>query len=96
MGFSQGSEGFFIDGGGLRAVWSFSRREMETSAYGKLFLEQVMGLQKIHFPIANLFVGEVIEAYADEALVKGERSVEHPKDDFPMKIYVTRFGEILD
>jgi len=32
-----------------------------------------------------------IEAYADEALVKGERNVEYAKGDFPKKIYATRF-----
>jgi flavin reductase (DIM6/NTAB) family NADH-FMN oxidoreductase RutF len=39
----------------------------------------------------NLFIGEVIEAYADEALVKGERKVEYAKGDFPRKIYATRY-----
>lgn len=38
-----------------------------------------------------LFIGEVIEAYADEALLKGERKVEYAKGDFPRKIYATRF-----
>jgi len=39
----------------------------------------------------KLFIGEVIEAYADEALVKGERNVEYAKGGFPKKIYATRF-----
>ena len=39
----------------------------------------------------NLFIGEVVEAYADEAIVKGERKVEFGKGDFPQKIYSTRF-----
>jgi flavin reductase (DIM6/NTAB) family NADH-FMN oxidoreductase RutF len=39
----------------------------------------------------NLFIGEVIEAYADEALVKGERDVDYAKGDFSKKIYGTRF-----
>jgi hypothetical protein len=33
----------------------------------------------------------VIEAYADEALVKGESNVEYAQGDFPRKIYATRF-----
>jgi flavin reductase (DIM6/NTAB) family NADH-FMN oxidoreductase RutF len=41
-----------------------------------------------------LFIGEVIEAYADEDLVKGERSVEYAKSDFPRKIYATRFRRV--
>jgi flavin reductase (DIM6/NTAB) family NADH-FMN oxidoreductase RutF len=47
--------------------------------------------QEIETGDKNLFIGEVIEAYADEALVKGERSVEYAKGDFPKKIYATRF-----
>jgi flavin reductase (DIM6/NTAB) family NADH-FMN oxidoreductase RutF len=39
----------------------------------------------------NLFIGEVIEAYVDEVLVKGERKIEYAKGDFPKKIYATRF-----
>lgn len=37
----------------------------------------------------NLFISEVIEAYADEALVTGD--FEYAKGDFPRKIYATRF-----
>ena len=40
----------------------------------------------------SLIVGEVVEAYADEAIVKGERKVEFAKGDFPRKKYGTRFG----
>lgn len=39
----------------------------------------------------KLFIGEVIEAYADENIVKGERKIEYAKGDFPRKIYATRF-----
>jgi flavin reductase (DIM6/NTAB) family NADH-FMN oxidoreductase RutF len=39
----------------------------------------------------NLFIGEVIEAYADEALVRRERAVDYARGDFPKKIYGTRF-----
>ncbi len=42
----------------------------------------------------NLFIGEVIEAYADEALVKGGRKVDYAKGDFPKKIYATRFKSV--
>jgi len=47
--------------------------------------------QEVETGDKNLFIGEVIEAYADEALVKGERNVEYAKGDFPRKIYATRF-----
>jgi len=39
----------------------------------------------------NLFIGEVIEAYADEDIVKGEKKIEYAKGDFPRKVYATRF-----
>jgi flavin reductase (DIM6/NTAB) family NADH-FMN oxidoreductase RutF len=39
----------------------------------------------------RLFVAEVIESYADEALVKGQRSVEYAAGEFPRKVYGTRF-----
>jgi flavin reductase (DIM6/NTAB) family NADH-FMN oxidoreductase RutF len=48
--------------------------------------------QEIETGDKNLFVGEVIEAYADDALVKGKRNVEYAQGDFPRKIYATRFG----
>ncbi len=49
--------------------------------------------QEIETGSKNLFVGEVIEAYADDALVKGERKVEYAHGNFPRKIYATRFEE---
>jgi hypothetical protein len=33
----------------------------------------------------------VVEAYADEAIVKGERKAEYAKGDFPRKVYTIRF-----
>jgi flavin reductase (DIM6/NTAB) family NADH-FMN oxidoreductase RutF len=50
--------------------------------------------QEIETGDKNLFVAQVIEAYADEALVKGARSVEYAQGDFPRKIYATRFGGV--
>jgi len=47
--------------------------------------------QEIKTGDKNLFIGEVIEAYADEALLEGERKIEYAKGDFPRKIYATRF-----
>jgi flavin reductase (DIM6/NTAB) family NADH-FMN oxidoreductase RutF len=47
--------------------------------------------QEIETGDKNLFIGEVIEAYADEAIVKGERKIEYAKGDFPRKVYATRF-----
>ena len=47
--------------------------------------------QEIETADKNLFVGEIIEAYADEAFVKGERRVEYTKGDFTRKIYATGF-----
>ncbi len=38
-----------------------------------------------------LFVGEVVEAYADEVIVKGEGKIEYAQGDFPRKVYATRF-----
>ena len=38
-----------------------------------------------------LFIGEVMEAYADEAIVEGGRDVEFAEGEFPRKIYGTRF-----
>ncbi|MBN1761808.1 MAG: flavin reductase family protein [Methanomicrobia archaeon] len=48
--------------------------------------------QEIETGDKNLFVGEVIEAYASEELVKGEKKVEFAQGAFPRKIYGTRFG----
>ncbi len=39
----------------------------------------------------NLFIGEVIEAKADEDIVKDKRKIEYAKGDFPRKVYATRF-----
>jgi flavin reductase (DIM6/NTAB) family NADH-FMN oxidoreductase RutF len=47
--------------------------------------------QEIETGDKNLFIGEVIEAYADEVLVRRERSIEYAKGDFPRKVYATRF-----
>ncbi len=38
-----------------------------------------------------VFIGEVVEAYADEAVASGERRVEFARGEFPRKIYGTRF-----
>ncbi len=38
-----------------------------------------------------LFVGEVVEAYADEAVARGEREVEYARGRFPRPVYGTRF-----
>ena len=40
----------------------------------------------------NLFVGEVIEAYADEQYIKPGENVDFAMGSFPRKIYGTRFG----
>jgi flavin reductase (DIM6/NTAB) family NADH-FMN oxidoreductase RutF len=40
----------------------------------------------------KLFVGEVVEAYADEAIERGDKTVEYAHGDFPSKVYSTRFG----
>ncbi len=47
--------------------------------------------QEIETGDKNLFIGEVIEAYADEAIVKGDRKIEYAKGDFPRKVYAIRF-----
>jgi flavin reductase (DIM6/NTAB) family NADH-FMN oxidoreductase RutF len=39
----------------------------------------------------NLFIGEVIEAYANEAVAKGEKTIEYAAGEFPRKIYGKRF-----
>ncbi|OSS41318.1 Flavoredoxin [Desulfurella amilsii] len=52
--------------------------------------------QEIEAGDKRLFIGEVIEAYADKALVKRERNVKYAKGDFPKKIYGTRFREVQD
>ncbi|MBN1761510.1 MAG: flavin reductase family protein [Methanomicrobia archaeon] len=54
---------------------------------------ECMVRQEIETGDKNIFVGEVMEAYADEALVKGKRKIEYAQGAFPRKIYGTRFGE---
>jgi flavin reductase (DIM6/NTAB) family NADH-FMN oxidoreductase RutF len=39
-----------------------------------------------------LFVGEVVEAYADDAVARGVRKVEYAGGRFPRHVYGTRFG----
>jgi flavin reductase (DIM6/NTAB) family NADH-FMN oxidoreductase RutF len=40
----------------------------------------------------KLFVGEVVEAYAEEGVVKKARKVSFAEGVFPRKVYTTRFG----
>ncbi|UCB46065.1 MAG: flavin reductase family protein [Spirochaetota bacterium] len=40
----------------------------------------------------KLFIGEVVEAYADEAIVKGIKKIEYAKGEYPRKVYATRFN----
>ncbi len=40
----------------------------------------------------RLFIGRVLEAYADENLVQGLRTVKYAAGEFPRKIYGGRFG----
>lgn len=47
--------------------------------------------QKLITGDKNLFIGEVIEAYAEEAIVKEKKEIEYAKGDFPRKVYSTRF-----
>ncbi len=47
--------------------------------------------QEIEIDSKILFIGEVIEAYADESVVNGEKTVEYAKGNFPEKIYSVRF-----
>lgn len=47
--------------------------------------------QEIRTGDKNLFIGMVIEAYAEESLIKGERKIGFAKGDFPSNIYATRF-----
>lgn len=48
--------------------------------------------QEIEAGDKNIFIGEVIEAYADEALAKGEKKIEYSVGNFPRKVYGTRFS----
>jgi flavin reductase (DIM6/NTAB) family NADH-FMN oxidoreductase RutF len=47
--------------------------------------------QEVETGDKTLFIGEVLEAYADEALVKQGPGTEYAQGDFPRKIYGTRF-----
>jgi flavin reductase (DIM6/NTAB) family NADH-FMN oxidoreductase RutF len=38
-----------------------------------------------------LFIAEVVEAYADNALINGLKSIEYAQGDFPRKVYAGRF-----
>ena len=49
--------------------------------------------QRIETGDKILFVGEVLEAYADESLLKGKKEVDIAKGEFPEKVYGTRFRE---
>jgi flavin reductase (DIM6/NTAB) family NADH-FMN oxidoreductase RutF len=42
----------------------------------------------------RLFIGKVVESYADEDLVKGRRVVEYAAGEFPKKIYGIRFLQL--
>ena len=46
--------------------------------------------QQIKIEDKIMFIGELIEAYADESIVKGKQSVEYAKGNFPRKIYAIR------
>ena len=48
-------------------------------------------IQEIKAGDKNLFIGEVLEAYADEAVMQKNRKIEYGMDKFPQKIYGTRF-----
>lgn len=48
---SQGSEGFFIDSGGVRVIWSVSGCEIVTSGNQLAVFGACMGLRKTHCPI---------------------------------------------
>ena len=47
--------------------------------------------QVIHAGDKGLFTGQVIEAYADEALTRGKAGAAYARGDFPGKIYATRY-----
>ena len=47
--------------------------------------------QEIETGDKSLFIGEVIEAYADDAILKGERNFDYAQGEFPSKVYTTRF-----
>jgi flavin reductase (DIM6/NTAB) family NADH-FMN oxidoreductase RutF len=47
-------------------------------------------VQRVETGDKNLFIGEVIEAYADEKVVRGEERIEYAVGDFPSKVYGIR------
>lgn len=47
--------------------------------------------QEIETGDKNLFIGEVIEAYANEDIVKDASKTEYAEGDFPRRVYATRF-----
>jgi flavin reductase (DIM6/NTAB) family NADH-FMN oxidoreductase RutF len=47
-------------------------------------------VQRVETGDKNLFIGEVIEAYADEKVVKGEKKIEYAVGDFPSRVYSMR------
>jgi flavin reductase (DIM6/NTAB) family NADH-FMN oxidoreductase RutF len=48
--------------------------------------------QEVEAGDKTLFIGEVLEAYADEDVVRGERKINYAAGEFPRKIYGTRFS----
>jgi flavin reductase (DIM6/NTAB) family NADH-FMN oxidoreductase RutF len=49
-------------------------------------------IQVIEAGDKNLFIGEVIEAYADEAVMQNKEKPDFAMGEFPRKIYGIRFG----
>ncbi|MBN1227593.1 MAG: flavin reductase family protein [Deltaproteobacteria bacterium] len=47
--------------------------------------------QQIKIEEKNLYVGEVLEAYADELFVNGKQGIDYAKGEFPRKRYAIRF-----
>lgn len=47
--------------------------------------------QEIETGSKVLFIGEVVDAYADVTIVQGEQKIEYAQGDFPRKVYSTRF-----
>jgi flavin reductase (DIM6/NTAB) family NADH-FMN oxidoreductase RutF len=54
------------------------------------FIECVVE-QRIDAGDKRVFIGKVIEAYADKTLVSGQRTLDYAMGEFPRKIYGTRF-----
>lgn len=51
-------------------------------------------VQRIETGDKDLFIGEVIEAYADEIVVQGEKKIEFAAGDFPSKVYGIRSSKL--